>query len=195
MQLGSHEKQKFPRCCPLPGGQVEHRSPVNFRGDAAVAWHYVMRITGVSGRGVDAELVLEVQVRLAHAVVIAKDTAFCHRTVLLAGPERAREIEPPSGSTPESLATVSRSCIGSGHRAAVDSKVAALPRCTGASGPWAGSGSARNRGRHVLDHQRLGILVRAHWLPAVGLQGADRQLLPAPVRRADTGKPVGRFGA
>src|SRR5581483_2458004 len=78
-------KQKFPRCRPLLGGQVEHRSPVNFRGDAAVAWHYVRRITGVSGRGVDAELVLEVQVRLAHAVVIAKDTAFGHRTVLFAG--------------------------------------------------------------------------------------------------------------
>jgi hypothetical protein len=85
VQLGSYEKQKVPRCCPLLGGQVEQRSPVNFGDDAAAAWNYVGRITGVSGRGVDAELVLEVQVRLVQPVVIAKDTAFGHRTVLLAG--------------------------------------------------------------------------------------------------------------
>src|ERR1700733_8783736 len=82
VQLGSHEKQKFPPCCPFLGGQGEQRSPMTFRGEPAVAWHYIRRITGISGRGVDAELVLEVRVRLAHAVVIAKDTAFGHRTVL-----------------------------------------------------------------------------------------------------------------
>ena len=38
MQLGSNEKQKFPRCCPLLGGQVEQGSPVNFWDDAAGAW-------------------------------------------------------------------------------------------------------------------------------------------------------------
>ena len=85
MQLGSNEKQKFPRCCPLLGGQVEQRSPVNFGDDSAAAWNYVGRITGVSGRGVDAELVLKPQVRLAQPVVIAKDAAFGHTTVLLAG--------------------------------------------------------------------------------------------------------------
>lgn len=42
---------------------------------------------GVPGRGVDAELVLEVQIRLAQPVVIAKDTAFGHRTVLLSDRE------------------------------------------------------------------------------------------------------------
>src|SRR6266576_2993479 len=84
MQVGSHEKQKFPCRRPLLGGQVERGSPVNFRDDAAAAWNYVGRITRVSGRGVDAEVVLEVQVRLAQPVVIAKDTAFGHRTVLLA---------------------------------------------------------------------------------------------------------------
>jgi hypothetical protein len=93
VQLGSNEKQKFPRCCPLPGGQIEHRSPVNFRDEGAGAWHDVERITRVSGRGVDAELVLEVQVRIAQPVVIAKDTTFGHRTVLLAD----RELSHPPG--------------------------------------------------------------------------------------------------
>jgi hypothetical protein len=85
VQPGSYEKQKFPRRRPLLGGQVERGSPVNFRDEGAAAWNYVERITGVSGRGVDAEVVLEVQVRLAQPVLIAKHTAFGHRTVLLAG--------------------------------------------------------------------------------------------------------------
>jgi hypothetical protein len=84
VQLGSYEKQKLPCRRPLPGGQVERGSPVNFRGDAAAAWDYVGRITRVSGRGVDAQVVLEAQVRLAQPVVIAKDTVFGHKTVLLA---------------------------------------------------------------------------------------------------------------
>jgi hypothetical protein len=84
VQLGSYQKQKFPGRRPLLGGQVERRSPVNLRGDAAAAWNYVGRVTRVSGRGVDAQVVLEVQVRLAQPVVIAKHTAFRHRTVLLA---------------------------------------------------------------------------------------------------------------
>jgi hypothetical protein len=64
---------------------------VYFRYEGAGAWHDVERITRVSGRGVDAEVVLEVQVRLAQPVVIAKDTAFGHKTVLQAGPEQANE--------------------------------------------------------------------------------------------------------
>ena len=84
VQLGSYEKQKFPCRHPLLRGQVERRSPVNFRDDGAAAWNYVGRITGVSGRGVDAEVVFEVQVRFAQPVVIAEDTAFGHATVLLA---------------------------------------------------------------------------------------------------------------
>lgn len=55
---------------PLLGGQVERRSPVNFRDDDAAAWNYVGRITRVPGRGGDAKVVLEVQVRLAQPVVI-----------------------------------------------------------------------------------------------------------------------------
>lgn len=49
VQLGSHEKQKFSCRRPLLGGQVERRSPVNFRDDAAAAWNYLGRITRVSG--------------------------------------------------------------------------------------------------------------------------------------------------
>jgi hypothetical protein len=45
--------------------------------------NYIGRITRVPGRGVDAEVVLEVQVRLAQPVVIAEDAVFGHRTVLL----------------------------------------------------------------------------------------------------------------
>jgi hypothetical protein len=37
VQLGSHEKQEFPCRRPLLGGQVERRSPVNFRDDGAAA--------------------------------------------------------------------------------------------------------------------------------------------------------------
>jgi hypothetical protein len=55
VQLGAYEKQKFPCRRPLPGGQVERRSPVNLRDDDAAAWNYVGRITRVSGRGVAAE--------------------------------------------------------------------------------------------------------------------------------------------
>jgi hypothetical protein len=84
VQRGSYEKQKFPCRRPFLGGQVEWRGSVNFRDDAAAAWNYVGRITRVPGRGVDAEVVLEIQVRLAQPLVIAKDTAFGHRTVLLA---------------------------------------------------------------------------------------------------------------
>ena len=84
VQLGSYSKQKFLCRRPLLGGQVERRSPVSFRDDGAAAWDDVGRITRVSARGVDAKVVLEVQVRLAQPVVIAKDTAFGPRTVLLA---------------------------------------------------------------------------------------------------------------
>ena len=83
VQLGSYEKQKLACRRPFLGGQVERGSPVNFRGDAAAAWDYVGRITRVPGRGVDAQVVLEAQVRPAQPVVIAKDTAFGHKTVLL----------------------------------------------------------------------------------------------------------------
>jgi hypothetical protein len=79
VQPGSYPKQKFPCRRPLLGGQVERRSPVNFRDDGAAARDDVGRITRVSARGVDAEVVLEVQVRLAQHVVIAKDTAFGER--------------------------------------------------------------------------------------------------------------------
>jgi hypothetical protein len=96
VQLGSYEKQEFPCRRPLLGGQVERRSPVNFRDDGAAARNHVGRITRVSGRGVDAEVVLEVHVRLARPVVIAKDTAFGHRTVLLANRIGFR-IAPPVG--------------------------------------------------------------------------------------------------
>jgi hypothetical protein len=95
VQLGPYEKQKFPCRRPLLGGQVEHRSPVNFGDDGAGARHDVGRITRVSGRGVDAEVVLEVQVRLAQPVVIAKDTALGHKTVLLAGRLRRHGHLPP----------------------------------------------------------------------------------------------------
>ena len=84
VQLGSYEKEQFPCCRPLLRGQVERRSTVSFRDDGAAPWNYVRRITRVPGRGVDAEVVLEVQVRLAQPVVIAKDTAFGHTTVLVA---------------------------------------------------------------------------------------------------------------
>ena len=50
VQLGSCEKQKFPCRRPLLGGQVERRSPVNFRDDGAAAWKYAGRITRVSGK-------------------------------------------------------------------------------------------------------------------------------------------------
>ena len=73
----------------------EQRRPVGFRDDGAAAWNYVGWITRVSGRGVDAEVVLEVQVRLAQPVVIAKDAAFDHRTVLLAA-RASKRIEPSS---------------------------------------------------------------------------------------------------
>ena len=43
---------------------------MNFRDDDAAAWNYVGRITRVPGRGGDAKVVLEVQVRLAQPVVI-----------------------------------------------------------------------------------------------------------------------------
>jgi len=89
VQLGSYEKQKFPCRRPLLGGQVERRSSVNFRDYGAAAWNYVGRITRVSRRGVDAEVVLEVQVRPAQPVVIAEDTAFGHGTVLLRLPHLA----------------------------------------------------------------------------------------------------------
>lgn len=81
VQPGSYQKQKFPCCRPLPGGQVERRSRVNFRDDDAAAWNHVGRITRVPGRGVDAQVVLQVQVRLAQPVVITEDTAFGHRTL------------------------------------------------------------------------------------------------------------------
>ena len=84
VQLGPDEKQKFPCCRSLLGGQVEHRSPVNFGDDGTGGWHDVARVARVSGRGVDAEVVLEVQVSLAQPVVVAKDTVIGHRTVLLA---------------------------------------------------------------------------------------------------------------
>ena len=76
---GSYEKEKLPCRSPLLGSQVERRSSVNFRDDGAAAGNYVGRVTRVSARGVDAEFVLEVQVRLAQPVVIAKDAAFGHR--------------------------------------------------------------------------------------------------------------------
>src|ERR1700722_2728732 len=82
VQFGLYEKQQFPGRGPLLGGQVERRSAVNLRHDAAGAWNHPGRITRVSGRGVDAPVVLEVQVRLAEPVVIAEDTAFGHRPVL-----------------------------------------------------------------------------------------------------------------
>ena len=72
MQLGPTTKQKLAGCCPFLGSQVEDRSPVSLRGDAAVAWHDVRRITRVPSRGVDAELVLEIQVCRAQPVVITK---------------------------------------------------------------------------------------------------------------------------
>ena len=84
VKLGSYDKQKFPCRCPLLGGQVERRNSVSLRYDGAAARDHIGRITRISSRGVDAEVVLEVQVRLAKPVVIAKDTAFGHRTVLLA---------------------------------------------------------------------------------------------------------------
>src|SRR5271165_3326517 len=86
VQLGSYPKQKFPCRRPLLGGQVERRSPVNFRDDDTAAWNHVERITRVPGRGVDAEVVLEIQLRLAQRVAIAEDTALGHTTVLLADP-------------------------------------------------------------------------------------------------------------
>ena len=57
---------------------------MSFRDDAAAAWDDVRRIMKVSGRGVDAEVVLEAQVRLAQPVVIAEDTASSQGAVLLA---------------------------------------------------------------------------------------------------------------
>ena len=96
VQLGSYEKQKFPCRCPLLGGQVERRSPVNLRDDPAAARNDVGRITRVSGRGVDAKVVLEVQVGLAQLVVIAKDTVFGHRTVVLAGRREQNDFEAQS---------------------------------------------------------------------------------------------------
>src|SRR5581483_8742640 len=88
LQLGSYQKQQFSCRRPLLDGQVERGSSVNFRDDAAAARNDVGRIARVSGRGVDAEVVLEIQVRLAQPVVVAKDTAFGHRSVLLAGRSR-----------------------------------------------------------------------------------------------------------
>jgi hypothetical protein len=93
VQLGSHQKQKFPRRRPLLRGQVKRRSPVDLRHDAAAARNDIGRITRVSSRGVDAEVVLEVQVRLAQPVVIAKDATFGHRTVLRADCSQRRDQE------------------------------------------------------------------------------------------------------
>lgn len=83
MQLGSDQEQKVPCGCPLVRCEVEDGSPVRLRGDAAAARHDVGRVAGVSGRGADAEVVLEVHVRLAQPVVIAEDAVLGHRTVLL----------------------------------------------------------------------------------------------------------------
>ena len=69
VQLGSHEKQKLPCRRPLPRGQVERGGPMNFRDDGSATRNYVGRITRVPGRGVDAEVVLEVQVRRAQPAV------------------------------------------------------------------------------------------------------------------------------
>ena len=55
---------------------------MGFRHDGAAAGYNVRPIAGVSGRGVDAEVVLDAQVRLAQHVVIAKDAVIGHRTVL-----------------------------------------------------------------------------------------------------------------
>jgi hypothetical protein len=84
VELGSYQMQEFPCRRPLLGGQVERRSSVSFRNDDAAAWNYVGRITRVPGRGVDAVVVLEAQARLSQLVVIAEDTAFGYKTVLLA---------------------------------------------------------------------------------------------------------------
>jgi hypothetical protein len=58
---------------------------VNLRDDEAATWHHVGRITRISDRGVDAVVVLQVDVRLSQSAVIAKDTAFGHGTGLLGG--------------------------------------------------------------------------------------------------------------
>ena len=100
VNLGSYKKQKFACRSPLLGGQVERRRSVDFRDDDTAAWNHVGRVTRISGRGVDAEFVLEVQVRLAQPVVIAGDTAFVHRTVLLAdrGQQASCVVSPKSSA-------------------------------------------------------------------------------------------------
>jgi hypothetical protein len=100
VQLGLYEKQEFACRRPLLGGQVERRSPVSFRDDDAAARHYVGRVTRVPGRGVDANVVLEIQIRLAQPIVIAKDAAFCHKAVLLVGrSEQTRSASVSPGSS------------------------------------------------------------------------------------------------
>jgi hypothetical protein len=73
---------------------------MNLRDYGAAARNHVGQITRVSGQGVDAEVVLEVQVLLAQPVVIAKDTAFGHGTVLLAAPsEQTNRVIVSTGSS------------------------------------------------------------------------------------------------